>query len=232
MALEILLWDAMGWLLGLGGPGLLLLGLVHSFFPIPGGMDVAIVLLSAHKNSFWWYYATMALTGDATGAYLNYRVARKGGKEAVQKKISRPKAEKAFHIFEKYGGWGLLVGAWIPPPMPWIPFLAAAGALQYPIRKFMAVITVGRGIRYFALAWVGHRYGTWIISVVTSYRQEILYALIALGVAIGLGLLVFFKWYLPRQKRKSGPSEQAEEPQSGDSDEAQREAAEPDRKAG
>ena len=210
MALGILIWDAQGWLLRLGAPGLLLLGIVHSFFPIPGGMDVAVVLLSAHKGEYWWYYAALALAGDVTGAYLNYRVARKGGKGALRKKISKEKAEAAFGKFEKFGGWGLLVGAGMPPPTPWIPFLAAAGALQYPARKFLAVITLGRGIRYFTLAWVGRRYGTWIISAVTSYRREILYVLIALGVAIAIGLLAYFKWYRPRKQQESGESEPAE----------------------
>jgi membrane protein YqaA with SNARE-associated domain len=209
MVLLILIGNALGWLLHLGGPGLFALGILHSFFPIPGGMDVGIVLLSAHNQKLWWYYAGLGLAGDLTGAYLNYRVARKGGQEALEKKVPKAKSEKLSRKFEKFGGWALLVGAWVPPPMPWIPFLAAAGALQYPLRKFLSVLAFGRGIRYFAMAALGWRYGEWISSAMTSHKQEILYGLLIVGAAAGCGLLVYFSWYrarMGRGTRASGPA--------------------------
>jgi membrane protein YqaA with SNARE-associated domain len=229
MMLGLLFPDVLGKLLQYGGPGLAGLGIISSLIPIPGGLDVATILLSAHNSDRWWYYALLALAGDVIGAYLNYRVARKGGKEAVQKKISREKAQKVFAKFEKYGGWGLLIGAWMPPPMPWIPFLASAGALSYPMREFLGVVAVGRGTRFFALAWVGHRYGDWIISAISSYHMEILYALIALGVVIAISLLLYFKWYRPRHQE-----EQQEEPQTAAdaSSKEHEEPARPGRRAG
>jgi membrane protein YqaA with SNARE-associated domain len=217
MLLGLLFPNVFGKLVHYGGPGLTVLGIISSLFPIPGGLDLATILLSAQNRDRWWMYALFALVGDVIGAYLNYRVAREGGKEAVHKKISKEKAEKVFQKFEHYGGWLLLVGSWMPPPMPWIPFLAAAGALKYPIRKYLGIVAVARGMRFFAAAWVGHIYGDWIISVVSSYEREIIYAFIALGVLIGIGVLLYFKWYRPRyvkpdqdeeQPSASGPSKQ------------------------
>jgi membrane protein DedA with SNARE-associated domain len=87
----------------------------------------------------------------------------------------------------------------MPPPTPWLPFLSGAGALQYPPRKFLAAIALGRGTRFLTLAYVGHRYGGWILGVLSRYSDEILYTLLALALA-GTVALIFF---LLRRKRKS-----------------------------
>ena len=49
------------WLQRLGGPGLILLGLLdNSAIPLPGSMDLLVILLSAHHRQWWPYYALMA----------------------------------------------------------------------------------------------------------------------------------------------------------------------------
>ncbi|HKU24525.1 MAG TPA: hypothetical protein VJQ54_03580, partial [Candidatus Sulfotelmatobacter sp.] len=59
------------WLLRLGGPGLIVIGLIdNSVIPIPGGMDLAVILLTAHHREWWWYYAIMATIGAVIGGYM------------------------------------------------------------------------------------------------------------------------------------------------------------------
>ena len=79
----------------LGGPGLIVLGLVdNSAIPLPGSMDaLTIVLAAAHKEP-WWYYAIMATIGSLIGGYLTYRLGAKGGKETLEKKVSKKRAVK------------------------------------------------------------------------------------------------------------------------------------------
>jgi hypothetical protein len=49
------------WLQRLGGPGLIALGLAdNSAIPLPGSMDLLVILLSAHQPQRWPYYAFMA----------------------------------------------------------------------------------------------------------------------------------------------------------------------------
>jgi hypothetical protein len=49
------------WLHRIGGPGLILLGIVDSSaIPLPGSMDVFVILLSSHRREWWPYYAFMA----------------------------------------------------------------------------------------------------------------------------------------------------------------------------
>ena len=40
------------------------------------------------------------------------------------------------------------VSAILPPPIPTVPFVLAAGALKYGRAKFVAAFTLGRALRY------------------------------------------------------------------------------------
>src|SRR5439155_3972274 len=82
------------WLHRLGGPGLILLGIAdNSLIPLPGSMDVFVIVLSAHQRQWWFYYAIMATVGALLGGYLTYRLAEKGGAETLERKIGRQRAE-------------------------------------------------------------------------------------------------------------------------------------------
>jgi hypothetical protein len=56
--------SALRWLIHLGGPSLIVLGLVdNSVIPLPGSTDIVTVLLAAHHPNLWVYYAIMATAG-------------------------------------------------------------------------------------------------------------------------------------------------------------------------
>jgi membrane protein YqaA with SNARE-associated domain len=191
-------------ILGLGGPGLILVGLIdNSVIPIPGGMDVFVILLTAHRRQWWWYYGVMATVGAVLGGYLTYRLAQKGGKEELEKKIGRGRSEKVYQKFEKGGFSAVFIGSILPPPFPLVPVLMAAGVMQYPGHKFLAALSLGRAIRFFLIAFLGRMYGTAIVGWLDRYYQPFLYVLIALGVLGGVTALVYFKWYRPRHQKAS-----------------------------
>src|ERR1019366_10116439 len=100
-----------------------------------------------HPN-LWVYYAIMATAGALVGGYLTYRMARKGGKETLEKRFSKKKVNKIYSIFERWGFASVAISALLPPPFPIVPMLLAAGAMQYPTRKFLTALAVGRGIRF------------------------------------------------------------------------------------
>ena len=132
------------WLRHLGGVGLVLLGLAdNSVVPLPGSMDVLTILLAARHRQLWWYYAAMATIGAVLGGYITYGLARKGGKEAFERKLSKKKAEKVFARFERWGFGAVALPALLPPPFPIVPFLLAAGAMQYSRKKFVAALGAG-----------------------------------------------------------------------------------------
>ncbi|HZP23827.1 MAG TPA: VTT domain-containing protein [Terriglobales bacterium] len=190
------------WLHRLGGPGLILLGLVdNSAIPLPGSMDVFVILLSAHHPAWWPYYGFMAVVGALVGGYVTYSLAEKGGEETLEKKVGKQKAEKVYRRFRKRGFSTIAIGAILPPPFPIVPFLLAAGALHYPRKNFLLALGTGRAVRFFAVAYLGQRYGQAIVSWGARYYHPILYALIALAVLGGIAALWYFAWYRPRKQR-------------------------------
>src|ERR1700747_278129 len=125
------------WILCLGPPGLILVALIDtSVVPIPGGMEVFLILLTAHRRSWWIVYALTATAAAMLGGYVTYRLAKKGGKESLERKIGRSRARKVYRRFARGAFSTVLVGAMIPPPFPLVPVLMAAGILQYSPRKF------------------------------------------------------------------------------------------------
>jgi len=187
------------WLRHLGGVGLILLGLAdNSVVPLPGSMDVLTVLLAARHKHLWWYYAFMATVGAVIGGYITYGLARKGGKEAFERKLSKNRAEKIFKRFEKWGFFAVAVPAILPPPFPIVPFLLAAGAMQYSRQKFVAALALGRGVRFTILAGLGAIYGRHIVRFFTKYYKPALIVLIGLAVTAGVLSLVQYYRYKNR----------------------------------
>src|SRR5580658_2093243 len=192
--------SAMRWLIHLGGPGLILMGLAdNSLIPLPGSTDVVTILLAAHHGQPWFYYTIMATAGAVLGGYLTYRMARKGGKETLEKRFSARKVKRVYAIFERWGFAAVAIPAILPPPFPIVPMLLAAGAMQYPTRKFLTALAVGRGIRFTILAYLGYHYGRNIVKFFALYYWPVLIGLIAFSV---LGALYGLFEYKRRQKRE------------------------------
>ncbi len=200
LLVELASWQR--WIHRLGSFGLILLGILDSsVVPLPGSMDALTVVLCASNRDWWPFYVVLATAGSVLGGYLTYRVASRGEK-TLEKKIGKKRAEKAFKKFERRGFVTIFVGCILPPPFPLVPILMAAGALQYPTRKFISAIAAGRFLRYAIIGYVAHRYGEGIINFFSQYQQPILYALIALGILGGITALTYFLWYRPRRRRQ------------------------------
>jgi membrane protein YqaA with SNARE-associated domain len=188
------------WARRVGGPGLIVLGVIdNSAIPLPGSQDAMTIVLAASERTWWPYYALMATVGAVVGGYITYRLARQEGKAILEKRLSRAKAQKVYGTFEKWGFGAVLIPALLPPPLPMFPFLLAAGALQYSRSKFVTALAIGRGIRYTLLAFLAARYGRQILRWMVEYRQPILLFGIAAGVAVTLYALLRYK----RSKRPS-----------------------------
>ncbi|MFZ0581285.1 MAG: VTT domain-containing protein [Candidatus Acidiferrales bacterium] len=181
------------WLFTLGGPGLILLGLIDSsVIPVPGSMDAMTIVLAGHDREWWPYYAVMATVGSVIGAYLTYRIARNGGEKALKDKVSPRIMKRVTKAFERFGFGAIVIPALLPPPMPMVPFVIAAGALQYSPKKFLAAMSAGRLARYCILAYLGAAYGRKIFRVILAHGKTVLIVTIALVVVAALVLLLLY----------------------------------------
>lgn len=204
MLVAFAVWD---WIHRLGGAGLIVLGLAdNSVVPLPGSVDALIIVLAASNKKWWWLYAITATIGAVMGGFLTFRLSRRGEKalEQKQRRIPKGKLKQAQGLLRKWGFGSVMIPAMLPPPVPIVPFLITAGAMKYPTRKFLAALTLGRGIRYLVLAWLGRRYSQEIFGFFSQYYQLLLFALIALAVAGGLvGLVLYLR------QRKQEPAQPA-----------------------
>ncbi len=209
----LILFSLIQWVRRLGGVGLIAVGIAdNSVVPLPGSMDVFTIWLAASNRSLWFYYAIMATLGALIGGYITYALARKGGKEAVEHRFDKKKAEKLFKKFEKRGFWTIAIASVLPPPFPLVPVLVAAGALQYERKKFLGAIATGRGIRFTVVAGLGAIYGDAIVGFFRQYYKPALYTLIGLAV-VGSALAIYqYVKYRDRRRRakpKQEPSQRA-----------------------
>jgi membrane protein YqaA with SNARE-associated domain len=188
------------WIYQLGGLGFIPLGLLdNSVIPLPGSMDVLTIFLSARKEQLWFYYASMATAGSVIGGFVTYRLARKGGKETLARRFPPKKLEKIYKIFGRWGLGAVAIPALLPPPVPMLPFLFAAGTMQYPVRKFLFALALGRLIRYTLLAFLAARYGRQILAFISQHAHPALF--IVVGLIATAAAILFVVLVGKRQER-------------------------------
>lgn len=188
----------------MGGPGLVLLGIAdNSVIPLTGSMDVLTIWLAARHREPWPYYAVMATLGAVIGGYITYALARKGGKQAMERKLSRKRALKVSKAFERWGFAAVAVPALMPPPFPFVPFLIAAGAMQYSPKRFLGALSLGRGVRYTIAAGLGYHYGNHVLRFFSHYYKPAMAILIGFAV---IGAVLSLIQYLRMRKTASAKS--------------------------
>jgi len=194
------------WLHRLGGAGLLIIGITDaSVVPLPGSIDVFLIILVAQRPEDWPYYAFMATLGAVAGGYITYRLAEKGEEKTLERRIGQNRAKKLYQHFKMHGFATVAIAALLPPPLPTKPILLIAGALHYPDRNFLGALSIGRAIRYFAVSYAAHIYGPAVVNIFSQYSRPILYTFIALVILGAILSLICFKWYRPRKKRQDHP---------------------------
>src|SRR5208282_2754284 len=99
----------------MGGPGLVLLGIAdNSVIPLTGSMDVLTIWLAARHREPWPYYALMATLGAVIGGYITYSLARKGGKETMERRLSKKRTARACKAFARWGFAAVAIPALMP----------------------------------------------------------------------------------------------------------------------
>ena len=175
------------------------LGLLDmSVIPAPGSFDLLVIFLAAAHRDLWWYYALMATAGSVFGAWPSFRLGRKGGEEAIEKRLGPRRSKRIFRAFNRWGFWSLFVGAIAPPPMPASAFVLAAGALKYPLHRFLLSWTFGRLLRFGLVAWITMRYGKNLFHWMRAYYRPALWTMSAIAVIAGAAAL----WLYLRERRR------------------------------
>jgi membrane protein DedA with SNARE-associated domain len=113
----------------------------------------------------------------------------------MERKLSKRRAAKVYETFERWGFWAVAVPALLPPPFPFVPFLLAAGAMQYSREKFLGALTLGRVLRYTIVAGLGALYGNQIVRFFSRYDKMAVGILVALAcVGAAVSIIQYYRW--------------------------------------
>jgi len=154
-------------LVKLGGPGLLVLGILDSSFLFaPLGNDLLVVAMTArsHSTGRMLYYAGMSTIGSMLGCLLVDLTLRQAGERGLEKHLPRRRLEYVKRKVSGRAGWALVVASIAPPPFPFTPFIMAAAALQYPRRRLLAVVGAARMVRFTAIGVLALLFGRRILQ--------------------------------------------------------------------
>ena len=170
------------WFIALGPFGALLLALLDSFIPIPGGTDAAVVVLSYGSPSLAALTVLGATVGSVTGATLLYLGARRAGQAALAR-FSPERRDRIEHLLGRYDVLVIAGAAFAPPPFPFKLFNLAAGAFEVHVVRFVAAVTVGRLLRFAGEAVLAIAYGEAALDLIKRRGLQLLVVAVVLGAA-------------------------------------------------
>ena len=175
------------WASEYGGLGLFLVAaLESSFLSFPQVNDLLIIYLSTKTPGLMPYYAGMTTAGSLLGCFVLYTFARRGGEVFLRKRFSGERVERGLALYQRHGLLAVVVPSLLPPPTPFKLFVLLAGAAKVSPWKFLAAITIGRGIRYFGQGYLAVLYGEAAVELVRDHGTAVGVGLAATAFAIGV----------------------------------------------
>lgn len=130
-----------------------------SVFPIPP--DVLLIPMVLADRSKWMRYALVCTIASVAGAVLGYVIGAFLFDLIGQRIIALYNAQDAFasirNWYDTWGAWGVLFAA--VTPFPYKVLTIFSGFVGFSLVPFILVSILGRGLRFFLVAWLLHRFG-------------------------------------------------------------------------
>jgi membrane protein DedA with SNARE-associated domain len=205
---QIALWLE-GLVLTVGYPGIFLVMLAENVFtPIPTEplMPLAGILAAQGQMSFLIAWLS-AIAGATLGSILLYTFGRRGGEPAVRAVIRRwgritgftnESLDRALALFNKYGGWMVFLGRFIPLVRPTVSLVS--GISNLPLAVFLSATLLSSTIATGFWLGVGYFLGeNWqeFLMAINQFQTPLL-VVGGIIVMVVLGY-VLFRWQRGRQ---------------------------------
>jgi len=88
----------------------------------------------------------------------------------------------------------IFIPCMLPIPLPLKVFVISAAVLGTPLPTFVAVITLGRSIRYFGEAYLGVKLGEGSVPFLRSHTWHLVGGAVALFAVLYLLLMLAERW--------------------------------------
>ena len=176
-----------------GGLGICVAGFIDSVAPLPPTLlDFSLILLAMHRPAHMPYYVLMTVIGSVLGGAFLYVLARKG-EEALFHKRAGARGEKIRQWVSRNGFLAVLLGALLPPPMPFKLVILAAGVAEMPVRPFIFSLTLARVIRFSIEGVLAVEYGAWLLQFLKDHKVSSTLWTVAIAIAIYLAARIIMR---------------------------------------
>jgi membrane protein YqaA with SNARE-associated domain len=139
----------------------------------------------------WLYYGAISAVSSVLGLYVIYELARRGGEAFLRKRLHERHIDRGLDVFRQYGLFTIIVPAFMPPPVPFKPFVLLAGVAEIRPLTFILAVAGGRGFRYVGEAWLAYRYGDQALEFMRTNFPAISLWVAAAIVVAGTAVLVW-----------------------------------------
>jgi membrane protein YqaA with SNARE-associated domain len=130
-----------------------------SFFPIPP--DAILIPMVLAERRRWLRYAVICTVASVLGALLGYVIGAWLFEAVGEPILAFYGKEDSFGQvaawYNEWGGWGVLFAA--VTPFPYKVLTIFSGATGLDLVTFVLVSIIGRGLRFFLVAWLLYRIG-------------------------------------------------------------------------
>ena len=173
-----------------GIPALVLLTFAESsFFPIPPDPLLVALCIAAPRRSF--FFAASATVGSVLGGVAGYWIGA-GGWHVAQDffftyvpGVSPEAFGRVQALYDRWDFWAIFMAGLLPIPYKVFTLSAGVFRINFPIFVFASVLS--RGLRFFIVAALIHRYGAPISDFIDRHFNRLT---IAFGALIVLGFMV------------------------------------------
>src|SRR5437588_9731514 len=146
------------------GPAMILIGaLDSSLLSLPEINDYLVIARCFTHPRAVIFFPLFASTGSVLGCLLLYTILQRGGLAVLHRRFRLEHIERVERAYARFGILALAIPALLPPPMPFKIFVATAGALQFPRRRFLITILLARSVRYYAEGVLAVYYGERVV---------------------------------------------------------------------
>jgi membrane protein YqaA with SNARE-associated domain len=153
-----------------------------SFFPVPP--DVMLIPLCLARPDRAYFYATVCTVTSVAGGVLGYFIGAylydSVGLWLMQLYGYGDKVEAFRQAYAEWGAWIIVLKGMTPIPYKIVTI--ASGFAAYPLIPFILLSFIARGMRFYVVAFLLHRYG--------PRAREIIEKRLGFWASIGAGVVV------------------------------------------
>lgn len=138
------------------------------FFPIP--VDVLLIPMSLKFPNQWKYLSLITTISSVVGGLVGYALGVFLFDEIYPYIVNfghQESFETVQSLFIEHGILILFISSFTP--LPYKVFVIAAGFLSINLLLFVIVSFIGRGLRFYLVAYVSKEYGLQILNIINRY---------------------------------------------------------------